>query len=61
MVADLGDKPRRLPADVTARIPDHAIEMLAVEFSWQRAGRVLLIRIALALMPEHGAEAMRPE
>src|SRR3954471_3066322 len=57
MITHLRDEPRRLPADLVARLADNALEMLAVKRAGQRARGVPLIGIALALMPEHGAKA----
>ena len=59
VVARLRHKPGTRLADIAARRRDERREILTVEFPWQRAGRVLLIRIALPLMPEHRPKSAR--
>ena len=61
MVADLCHEPRRVPADLAARVADELLEILPIERARQRAGRVRLVCVRLALMPQHGAKATRTE
>ena len=61
MITRLCDKPRRFPADRPSRVADELFEILAVKRARERPRSVFLVRIALALMPEHGAEALRAE
>ena len=61
MIARLRHEPRSVPADGASRVADELFQILSVILSGKGAGRVLLIRIALALMPKHGAEPLWPQ
>src|SRR5580658_5993414 len=61
MITYLRHKPQRVPSDGAARLTDDFLKILTVKAARQCAGRVSLVGVALALMPQHGPEAVRPE
>lgn len=57
MVADLGDKPWRIPADIPTAFTDQFFKIFAIQAPRQSAGGILLVGVAFALMPKHRPEA----
>ena len=60
VVAGLRDKPRRLPADVSAGVLDDLRQALAVVLARKGPGGIVLVGVAFSLVPEHRSEAVRP-